>query len=607
MADVGRKPLSYLFFAAYDSMNQPMAALVPELLRRGSCVRIVANNLRDRANLSAFDGCGVEPVEAEKFDASLLDTVDVVVMAPVCMYGLRRLADAVRMRGIPIVSFAGLFSSVVMREYPDLVLTLGEAKFDEFRESGLDYSMVAVGNPQYDALTRRRREAKNPGSIRKVLVIEQGGYPYGETGKGQLASTLARIARRNPQMQFDIKPRFYPQLRGRKTHGQSETLLDFVEMMPQNLTYLASPQPLEELILQYDAAITTWSTTYLDAALCNIPLILIEGLDSVDVFDVRTQRVADAYAHLRETGCVHGYEELRNWEGPLPFSYVDENYLAHEVYSPETPCADRVIHVIELSHEKFWGRGNRWASSFRLPYDEFVAQADTFEGEDAASSRFRVRREYLTELNRLVQQWVYESRCLARPFPMEEFSAYYRADFSATPDGALAHEAQARLDSAKGCWRGLLDSFFRSCSAQEGLRHDAILQDYYFDWLRARGREGELEAFGSEGGVPVLAKASLTYNRAVVLLERGAVEPAFERLQAFLDEVSGDGVKRFQKERRALQLMRPFLGRRFLGRFMRFAAKPSNFKKLIELLRQAIGDYPLLELVPQVRELRKAL
>lgn len=592
--------LSYLFIAGYDSMNQPMAALIRTIRERGGAVEVVANNLYDKANLNAFSTCGVAPTEVSRYDFGRLDGVDVVVMAPVRMYGLGKLVSAIRERGIFIVSFASLFSSVVMREYPDLVLALGESKFEEFARNGLSYNMVAVGNPQYDRLVQKRRDRVSQDDIEHVLVIDQGAYPYGMRGKKDLANTLMRIAQLNPRKKFFIKPRFYPQLKGRKTHEQSEGILDFIEELPRNLVYLSKPAPLEELIEGFDAAITLWSTAHLDAALYGIPLILISGLDSVDVFDVRVQRAEDAYRRLEATGCVHDFRELQSHQ--VEFSYVDETYLAREVYRPHEACGNRIVDVIELAYQKFVKEGRRPAEPFKVTCDEFFAKVDELYDEiDSRSCTWgKAEHDYFVALNRELQQWVYVNRCLARVFDMRQFCGYFdlRNDVRERDDAHIFYDE--KLAEATELWRCMYDAYFSSPAVACQAREDVILQDFYFDWLREQGFVDKVEHYKG----PVLAEESLAYNRARIYLENGDTDSAFGCLQRFLDLVSACKLPRLQKNRRALQLMKPFMSRHHLTRFAKFALSHGNVGKLFKLTRQSIGCYPLFRVMLYIMRIK---
>ena len=573
--------LSYLFIAGYDSMNQPLAALAAELVARGSSVTVVANNCADSANLAPFARCGIAPVEVSRFRHKQLDAVDVVVMAPVRGYGLAGLLAEVRRRQLLIVSFANLFSSVVMREYPDLVLALGQAKADELAQAGLAYNLVAVGNPQYDALVRARRP--RGGSIQRVLVIDQGSYPYGELGKRQLAATLVAMARFNPQMRFDLKPRFYAQLAGRQTHQQTASVVDFLQQRPANLQVLQQPAQLEELIVGYDAVVTTWSTAYLDAALLDVPLIIVGGLSSDDVFDVRAQRVQAAYEHLAGTGCVHSFQELQ--AGPVPFTYVDAAYLQREVQDPGTPCCGRAIHAIELAWQACGQPQRRWTRPFALTYEQFVQQVAELATEPLADARASARLAYRVKLNARVQQWAYTNRCLACPVDLRSFAACFALEFDEADPASPEQQAARALQQAEGQWQAAYDSWFSRPETLRQAHTDAILQDFCFEWLYEKGRASCIEGYVGT----TLATASRALHLARVELDRGNARLACTHLQVFLQEACEGDAAQLRQRRRALQHLLPLARQLGPVRFACFALRNGNAGRLLTLAKQAFG------------------
>lgn len=180
--------MTFLFISAYDSMNYVLAACAQEARRRKHRILVVVNDPKDSRNNKIYLKKNIEMISADSMDYSLLDQVDIAIAAPVRMIGFERIYAEIRKRNIFLVSFASLFSSVVMREYPDLVLCLGSDKFREFRQNYLKYNSIAIGNPQYDALVEQRRTAGGP--ISDVLIIDQevtltgagekaaGRYPY---------------------------------------------------------------------------------------------------------------------------------------------------------------------------------------------------------------------------------------------------------------------------------------------------------------------------------------------------------------------------------------------------------------------------------------------
>ena len=138
--------MTFLFISAYDSMNSVLAACAQEVIRKKHTAVIVISDIKDNRNNKVYFQKNLDVIPVDKFDYKCLDHIDVVISAPVQMVGFGRLFSEVRKRRIFSISFASLFSSVVMREYPDLVLCLGVDKFREFREDYLKYNFKKENN-----------------------------------------------------------------------------------------------------------------------------------------------------------------------------------------------------------------------------------------------------------------------------------------------------------------------------------------------------------------------------------------------------------------------------------------------------------------------------
>ncbi|NTU71146.1 MAG: hypothetical protein HGB10_04930 [Coriobacteriia bacterium] len=505
------RALNVLFVGAYDSTNYAYVELVHELERRGHTCTVVVENERDSVNNKMFINDEIPMVPVRNYPVSDLDAVDFVFTGPFVQRGSKALYGAIRDKQKFLISFATLFSSVTMRNPPDLVLASSERKFREFEDNGLRYNMVAVGNPQYDPLIRLR-ESREPvplDQIRKVLIVDQGAYPLGEAGKDQLGETLMAIARNNPEMTFHIKPRYLPSEEGVHLHSISDHLYAHLPDKPDNLILIHEPTILEELILEFDAMITTWSTAHLDAAALGLPLLLIDGLDSVDVFDVRKQRVAAAYEHLAETGCLHDRRDLM--EGPAPFSYVAEAYVQAEFHDSDTPAAPRVADLLERIEEVVLRQGHLFATGFELTFEQFMSDVESLDTLPAGSTQVRLNRRLFRGLNSVAQSAVYDNRCLGYVLDMSQVLPVWdlRMNPEDTDDDVNTHVRELRA-----LIREMKTDYFEN--HPEGVASDPLVQDYYFDYLFKGRRYDELMGYAG----PVVVPASLEYNIGRMYLKK---------------------------------------------------------------------------------------
>ena len=556
--------MTFLFISAYDSMNSVLAACAQEVIRKKHTAVIVISDIKDNRNNKVYFQKNLDVIPVDKFDYKCLDHIDVVISAPVQMVGFGRLFSEVRKRRIFSISFASLFSSVVMREYPDLVLCLGVDKFREFREDYLKYNSIAIGNPQYDNLVRCRK--KTGASIKRVLIVDQGGYPYGETGKQQLADTLMKIAAFHSEKEFYIKPRYGKGESGRMTHGIAEQLIDYIRWPVDNLKVLDGSEILEDIMPEYDALITTWSTAYLDAIMMNIPLILIGGLDSVDVFDVRTERVDAAYRHLQGTGCLHDYQQLQNER--IEFSYAEPSYIESEIYRAQIPCAERIVQLVEYLYENLLQHGLRITEHFEEDLDGFYQKFETFSIGSSEDPAWKNRREYLTTFNSKMQEWVYINRCMGRELDLSPLYRMFDMKFS-RDTGRL--EVDSALKMAEHRYEAIKLKYFSEEKMVKKTEHDRILQDFYFDWIHDTKQYEVLESYNGT----VTAPESRLYNLALIELERNNTSKAYAYLGQFLESAQHVQAQPLQllKEKRQLKELVPFCRGKHLIHFIPFALK----------------------------------
>ncbi len=542
--------MKVLFISAFDSMNYAYPILIGELERRGHETTVIVRDGFDKINNKMYEQSGIDTVGIKEFDFSELEKTDLVVCSPTLFMEYRKLYKEIRERNIFMVGFSALFSSILMRNNPDVVLTLGQAKFKEFKDNGLMYNCVAIGNPQYDTLIENRRPVNK--EISRVLVIDQGGYPYGAEGKRQLANTLIAIADNNPNMEFTIKPRYVKKEKGKGqvTHRVSEQLSDYIHTYPANLKVIEEACVLEDILPSFHAMITTWSTAYLDAMLLNLPLIIIDGLDSIDVFDVRKGRVQEAYDHLRGTGCVQHYQEL--CKGPLAFHYVKDCYQETEVYHYKEPSRGRIVDFFEFIKENLIDPGLRWKEKLNCTEAEFYDRFSQLELETVTSEDYELKRECASALNNFMQEAVYVNRCMGNVLDFSALTALYKEEIPETIELGdvrkwIRQMAATKLEESR-------NQFFQSTESMKLIENDKILQDFYFEWLYKKGQFQLIE----KPEITLLVPESREYYLARINLDKKKRQ-AFRHLFSFLECLfEKDNVVELLKEKRLAQSLIPF-------------------------------------------------
>ena len=561
-----------LFVTSFDSTNYTLAACAAELAARGYRVLVSAINANDYINNRVFIDNDIDVFAARSIDSAALNNVDVVIGSPIKPNGLNQLYGYIAEHNLLVFSFLNLFSSVTMRINADFVFTLGEAKIEELAAYNLRYNCIPIGNPQYDALLPHRKEPGHP--INRVLFIEQGGYPYGTTGKRQVAELLQRIARLNPDLEITVKPRYLPSDSKGLLHAISEHVYDYLADCPSNLHLMMERCSVEEAIEDNDAVMTMWSTAYLDAIVLGVPLLLVDGFDNIEVFDVRQQRVDEAYEHLRGTGCLHHVDEVGANLRDM-FAYADAAYVAHEIYGVDSPAATRAADIIDHAYRHLVLPGKRIAEDFNLTAAAYPTAFEQLATVDADDMGYRAKKRYRESLNTALQEYVFINRCMGAVFDLSAFEQLRDADVPALQGAELdsyIKDQEAAFDAQYG---EAVRAYFESDEGKRAVEHDAILQDYYFDWLYDQGRYDEIAHPSVRN---LIAPESREYNLALVSLKRKKYLKAYNHLFAFLRATTDAPRVTLLKHKRVRYAVQPFREGKKRKLFIALLMKDENIR-----------------------------
>ncbi len=538
--EAGHK-MTVLFLAAFDSVNYVFVNLIRELEKRNYQTILIVLDAEDAINNKMFTAEQIPFIDIKNFSEQTLSEVDFVISTPFLNAETKELRKKIERYKIFCISFANLFSSIAMRVYTDLIFTIGASKFQEFEENGFHYSMVAAGNPQYDGLIRSTDEKKKlkTEDIQRILFIDQGGYPFGEEGKRLLGQVILAMAKHHPDKNFVIKPRYLPdEMVANVLHHPSEHIYDFIQNPPDNLILLRKPSILEDILKDFDAVVTMWSTAYLDAALRNIPVMLIRGLPSQEVADVRVQRIEEAFSRLEHTGCVVEYQKVL--EGALEFHYVNEAYLKEEVEIVDRPCTPEIIDVLEAIYEQWIVPGKRPADVIQMDIQTFREKLPTLKTIDVRSNAYLLRRNFLKYLNDKLQALAFLNRCMAKPLHMETLLKYWY------------FQPENRFGKWQAKWRNLrlkleVETVKRNyfCSAQIKKETDPIRLDYYYDWLFLRKKYRRILHFQN----PNVFIETKAFYQAMVYLRHHNYADAAREFCVYYRQIEKLGVTPLKKDR----------------------------------------------------------
>lgn len=541
--------MTVLFLAGFDSVNYVYVNIIRELQKRGCRIMLLALDKEDVANNKMFTAARIPFTDIKEFDMDLLAEVDLAFLSPIQNAAAKSLYRRIDRHRIFCISFANLFSSVTMHVYTDLIFAIGVSKFQEFEENGLHYSMVAAGNPQYDDLIeiRKGRTDRRIDSIRRVLFIDQGGYPFGEEGKRLLGQTLLAMAQKHPKLEFTVKPRYLPQeLSYTVLHAPSEHIYDFIPHPPENLILLREPTILEDLLKDFDAVVTMWSTAYLDAALMGIPVLLIRGLPSQEIFNVRNQRVEEAFDRLEKTGCVTDYREVL--QGKLEFHFVDEAYLKEEVANVDRPCAPEIADALEEIYHWLIVPGRRLKDVCQTDMQTFREQLPTLPTISARENIYRRRRNFLRFFNEKIQSVTFHNRCMAKPFQLQALQKYWY--FCPDKNFGKNRERLLKFWAYFSMWK-IERNFFRP--RRMARETDPIRLDYYMGWLYKNRRHRKILAFDN----PCMRPETKAFYHAAVYLRRGDYDRAAKEYAAYYHCIKELDAKPLHRDRNVVMSVFP--------------------------------------------------
>lgn len=218
------------------------------------------------------------------------------------------------------------------------------------------YASMPIGNPKND----RPQVVEEQLAKKRFLFIDSGHFPFGKKGKEQVAEMLLKICSAYPDYELCIKPRW---LSGNSfssmTHPNAIHIYDILHNLcsgelPENLILLQEHRDMQELIDESSCVITLCSTAYLDVAMRGKPLVIVDGLDNEDMYQVRNYYFDDLYEKARATGCVVNYKDVLS---VLPDGrFCDEKFI-NSVFSHQEGASQRAVEIIEYIYETYLKKG----------------------------------------------------------------------------------------------------------------------------------------------------------------------------------------------------------------------------------------------------------
>lgn len=213
----------------------------------------------------------------------------------------------------------------------------------------MDCPRIGIGEPKYDRMVPKHTDAK------RFLFIDSGHYPFGTVAKRELARTILDICRSFPDYELWIKPRFLP---GDEliTHDSKLNLYEVIQeeaegKVPENLVMLTEHRDLMELIEQCCTVICMFTSAFMGAFVAGKGLVVLDGLPSEDVYDIRLKHFNGTRSIMLGSGAVIDYKKAKEL---LPEGAKCSDEYFRYVLAEKEHTADKICEVTEWLVDTFY-------------------------------------------------------------------------------------------------------------------------------------------------------------------------------------------------------------------------------------------------------------
>jgi len=211
----------------------------------------------------------------------------------------------------------------------------------------------AIGEPKYDTFKCQRENKKT----NTFLFIDSGHFPFGKKGKIDLARCILSICKTYPDYMLVIKPRFLPKDTV-ITHRNTQTLYDALleesnGVLPANLNYLDEHYDLMTLIERCDVVICLYTSAYVGACVANKGLVILDGFESDDVYDVRRRNFEKIKRNMIYTNALIDYREVNS---VLPSGVNISDEAKRKLVSESDNVSNKIVEVVEYLFHCFYSK-----------------------------------------------------------------------------------------------------------------------------------------------------------------------------------------------------------------------------------------------------------
>ena len=372
--------MKVLVLTHLDATNYSIANIVKELKKNGHYVEGYGRFL-DWHNISMFEGV-LEVQPLWKLTDEHIYEFDIIFCSLDIINRVRHIKKY-------IFCYNFLFCGTLMSDCGDFMFTQCDDRRMDYEE---ECATMAIGNPKEIVVA----DAVGQVSGKQILFIDSGHYPFGMEGRLILARLLLDICKKMPDYSLVIKPRFLPEDKN-VTHRNSDHLYGVIagccqNELPDNLIMLQEHKDMGTLIEQSELVLCLYTTAYIDVALKGKRLIIIEGIPSDDVFDIRNgYHWKKQKAVLGESGCMVHYTEVPEH---LPEGFIcRESHLKDEVkYSNGAP--QRAVRMMEFLWDKYL-KNEQFPKLRRYDFDRYE---EDIEIDSEVNWTYLIRKRYKNAL-----------------------------------------------------------------------------------------------------------------------------------------------------------------------------------------------------------------
>lgn len=335
--------MNILIVTAHDAVNLSIENVVREFIRRGHNVAIFALR-NEKRHIRMFEDLDIPIRPLSELNREKVKEFD-------CAFCPMDAVASLMFYDIYIFSYNFIFSSRWTTVGGDFMFMQTENRPILQWE---DCARMAVGSPKNDTPPLNEDTPKNT-----MLFVDTGHYPFGETGKLQVANMLLSICKKFPSYKVVVKPRWLPN-ESNNIHANRIHLYNMISeicssKIPENLILLDEHLDMQNLIDQSIVVITPGSSAYLEAAMRGKNVLIVTGLTSENCYEVRTDTVwREQFQVFAGSGCLVDYREIEHY---LPYGLTCHKEHLKKLGVSNKNVSEKIADVVEDIFSRFLSQG----------------------------------------------------------------------------------------------------------------------------------------------------------------------------------------------------------------------------------------------------------